>query len=88
MTSEFRAIVGDVSLTHPYIGDADEWSTWGNYKADHVTRRIDDKNSKYMHHVWNHMRRRTSTTVSYLSSSGDELIRHHWRPDLRRRQQV
>eukprot|EP00961_Rhodomonas_salina_P079421 1067301-Rhodomonas_salina.1 len=55
MTSEFRAIVSDVSLTHPYIGDADDRSTWGNYKADYVTRRIDDKNSKHQrfHHDQN-----------------------------------
>ena len=39
--------MGDVSLTHPYIGDADDRSTWGTFKTDHMQRRIDDKNSKY-----------------------------------------
>eukprot|EP00961_Rhodomonas_salina_P110866 1491966-Rhodomonas_salina.1 len=48
-TSEYRVIVGYAasSLTHQYVGDADDRSTWGTYKTDHMQRRINDKNSKY-----------------------------------------
>ena len=56
-TKTRRAIVGDVSLVHPFIGDADDRTTWGTYKPKAMQQRSDDKNAKYLrfHNALNYM---------------------------------
>jgi hypothetical protein len=47
-TANFQGIISDVSLTHPFIGDADDHSTWGNYKPTAMKDHVEEKVSKYL----------------------------------------
>eukprot|EP00961_Rhodomonas_salina_P111224 1496401-Rhodomonas_salina.1 len=46
-TKTRRAVVGDVSLTHPFTGDANDRTTWGTCKPNALQHLTGEKNGKY-----------------------------------------
>eukprot|EP00961_Rhodomonas_salina_P277161 3745520-Rhodomonas_salina.3 len=76
-TKTKQAIVGDSSLTHPFISDADDRTTWGKPKANALQDLTDEKNAKYLqwHSNLNYMfLPLVCTTFRAISSDALQLL--------------